>query len=421
MTMDRRPFGMWTATAMVVGGMIGAGIFQLPAYIAPYGWIAVIAWIISIAGVMAIGYVMAMLSRQTPEQTSAVAVTGAVLGPTTGALVGWSYWISNWTAVAAIAGSAVGYLGALEPWFVASPVNSAIATAGLIWLFTLTNMAGARLAGQIQVATTVLKLLPLIFVIGIVLWLAGSERASAPVWPGTGPGYGGLTAAVTLTLFPLVGFEAAGLVAERVRDPGRNILRATMIGTALVGLLYVVVGTGIAFNLPADKVAGSTAPFTLFVETYLGSGAGKFVAVFAAISAIGALNCWVLVQGELPLGMTRAGLLPAWFGRVNAKDAPVVGLLLASILATLLVASTADRSLSKAMEFAILLTTSSALWFYLAICVAGLVRRVALIPAALALPFCLWALWGAGTEASAWSLALMLTALPLYRWARRET
>jgi APA family basic amino acid/polyamine antiporter len=383
-----RPFGFWTATAMVVGGMIGAGIFMLPALIAPYGWIGVIGWIIAISGALPIGYALAALTRSMPEQSGGVAVTGAVLGQVVGVLVGWSYWISVWTAIAAIAGTAVAYLGVFLPWLGATPLNGALATIGLIWLLTLTNLAGAKLAGRIQVVTTVLKLLPLLAVIAILsgLWVRGT--ATAPLWPGTGPGYGGLTAAVTLALFPLVGFEAAGLVAARVSDPARNVMRATMLGIVLTGMLYILISSGIAFALPAQKVMASTAPFALFVETFWGRGAGLVVAAFAAISAIGALNCWVLVQGEVPL-------------------------------ASLLVLSTASRSLGKAFEFAALLTTSSALWLYLAICVAALVRRVAVPAAALGAPFTLWALWGAGVEASGWSLALMLTALPIYWWDRR--
>lgn len=414
-----RPFGFWTATAMVVGGMIGAGIFMLPALIAPYGWIGVIGWIIAISGALPIGYALAALTRSMPEQSGGVAVTGAVLGPVIGVLVGWSYWISVWTAIAAIAGTAVAYLGVFVPWLGATPLNGALATIGLIWLLTLTNLAGAKLAGRIQVVTTVLKLLPLLAVIAILSGLWARGTATAPLWPGTGPGYGGLTAAVTLALFPLVGFEAAGLVAARVSDPARNVMRATMLGIVLTGMLYILISSGIAFALPAQKVMASTAPFALFVETFWGRGAGLVVAAFAAISAIGALNCWVLVQGEVPLGMARAGLLPAWFGRVSKRDVPVGVLLLSSTLASLLVLSTASRSLGKAFEFAALLTTSSALWLYLAICVAALVRLVAVPAAALGVPFTLWALWGAGVEASGWSLALMLTALPVYWWDRR--
>lgn len=416
---NARPFGVWTAIALVVGGMIGSGIFMLPKLIAPYGWIGVIAWIIAIAGVFAIGYALAALSKAMPEQTGSIAVTGAVLGPVVGVLVGWSYWISNWTAIAAIAGAAVSYLSFFIPWLGATPLNGALGTVGLIWLLTLTNLAGAKLAGQVQVVTTVLKLLPLIAVIAIVAGLGLSGEASAPPWPGTGPGYLGLSAAVTLAIFPLVGFEVAGLAAERVINPARNIMRATMIGVAITGLLYIMVSTGIAFNLPAEAVANSPAPFALFTETYWGRGAGLFVAAFAAIAAIGALNCWVLMEGEIPLGMARAGLLPEWFGRVNARDVPVRGLLLSSALASLLVLFTADRTLSKAFEFIVLLTTSTALIFYLAICVAAVVRRVAVIPALLGIPFTLWALWGAGVEASLWSFALTLTGLPLYWWSQR--
>lgn len=419
MTTETRPFGFWTATAMVVGGMIGAGIFMLPAMIAPYGWIGVIGWGISISGVLAIGYCLAVLTRTMPEQSGSVAITGMVLGPVVGVLVGWSYWISVWAAIAAIAQTGVSYLAMFVPWLGATPLNGALAAVALIWLLTLTNLAGATLAGRVQVVTTLLKLLPLVVVIAILagLWFGGT--AHLPVWPGTSAGYGGLTAAVTLALFPLVGFEAAGQITERVCDPARNVMRATMLGIVLTGALYVLVSSGIAFALPAEKVIGSSAPFALFVETFWGRGAGLAVAAFAAISAIGALNCWVLVQGEVPLGMARAGLLPEWFGRVSGRDVPVGVLLLSSLLASLLVLSTASRSMGKAFEFAALLTTSSSLWLYLAICVAALVRRVGVAAAALGVPFTVWALWGAGVEASGWSLALMLTGWPLYWWAKR--
>ncbi|KQS02327.1 hypothetical protein ASG11_16335 [Sphingomonas sp. Leaf357] len=419
MTTETRPFGFWTATALIMGGMIGSGIFLLPVAIAPYGWIGVVAWIVSILGVLAIGYAVAAMARLMPEATGSIAVTGAVLGPLAGVLVGWSYWISCWTAIAAIAGAAISYLSVFVPWLGATPLNGALATVALIWLLTLTNLAGTKLAGQVQVATTILKLVPLIVVVLIVIWLWGSGRGSAPPWPGTGPGYAGLTAAITLTLFPLIGFEAAGCVAERVQDPGRNIMRATVLGIALTGLLYILVSSGMAFALPAEQVAASPAPFALFVETFVGRGAGLFVAAFAAIAAVGCLNGWVLIQGEVPLGMGRAGLLPEWFAVVNARDVSVRMQLVSSGLASLLVFSTASRSLSGAFQFAALLTTCAALWLYAAISLAALVRRVAAMPAALGLGFSVWAMWGAGVEASAWGFALMLTGWPLYWWAKR--
>jgi APA family basic amino acid/polyamine antiporter len=123
------------------------------------------------------------------------------------------------------------------------------------------------------------------------------------------------------------------------------------------------------------------------------------------------------MQGETPLGMARAGLLPRWFARVSGRDVPVPALILSSILASLLVLANASKSLAGVFEFAALLTTCSSLWLYLAITTAAIMRRQAVVISSLGLAFSLLAMWGAGWEASGLSLLLMLTGLPLY-WLR---
>ncbi len=420
MSTETRPFGFWTATALVVGGMIGSGIFMMPAALAPFGWTGALAWLVSVAGALSIAYAIGRLMQEMPQASGSIAITGAVLGEFTGVLIGWSFWVSAWAANAAIAIAAASYLSSIVPVLGARPLAGALTAVGLLWLLTLLNLAGAHRAGQFQVLTTVLKLVPLAAVIVIALWLGVRGEVALPPLPATGTLAGGLATAVTLTLFPLVGFEAAGAAAERVRDPARNIMRASMIGTIVVGLIYILVCSAVVFLLPAAEVAQSPAPFALFFERYAMRGAATVIALFAAIAAIGALNCWVLLQGEVPLGMARAGLLPAWFGRVSRADVPVGVLLLSSGLASVLILSTSSPTMGGIFQFLALLTTCAALWFYLAICVAALKRGVAVPASLLGMAFALFAMWGAGWEATGLSVLLMLSAVPLY-WMRPRT
>lgn len=416
-----RPFGYWTATALVMGGMIGSGIFLMPIALAPYGWTGVAGWIVSIAGALAIGWTLARLAQAMPEATGAIAITGAVLGPLPGVMVGVAYWVSVWATNAAIAMAATSYLAAFAPALNATPLTGALVSVALIWLFTLLNLAGAKLAGRVQVVTTILKIAPLIAVVAIAAAVGGSGTVTLPSMPAPGTLLAGLGGAVALTLFPLLGFESASVTAERIRNPARNVPRATMTGTIAVGLFYILVCSSIVLLLPAADVAASTAPFQLFVERFAGVGGGLLVAAFAAIAALGALNGWVLIQGEVPLGMARAGLLPRWFARVSARDVPVRVLILSSICASLLVLSNASASLAGAFAFVALLTTCSSLWFYLAACVSALVRRIAPVTASLGIAFSLFAFWGAGGAASGLSLLLMLAAIPLYLSRPRST
>lgn len=420
MATETRPFGIWTASALVVGSMIGSGIFLLPISIAPFGWTGLIGWIISISGVLCIAYALGRLSQALPLASGAIAVTGEALGPIPGVLVGWSYWVSCWAANAAIAIAATSYIVVFVPALNATPLTGALTSVALIWLLTLLNLGGAKAAGQFQVVTTLIKLLPLVAVIGILALLAAAGDTDMPPLPSARTALTGLTAAATLTLFPLLGFECASIAAGRVRNPGPTIMRATMIGTAVVGLIYLVVCTGIVATLPLATLQASSAPFQLFVETYWGRGPALAVAAFAAIAAIGALNAFVLLQGETPLGMARAGLLPAWFARVTRRDVPIGVHLLSSTLSSLLVLSNASKSLSGVFEFAALVTTCSSLWLYAAVCLGAISKRVAVPAAAIGLAFSVWAMWGAGVEAAGLSFGLMLTALPIYALRRRS-
>ena len=414
-----RPFGFWTATALVIGGMIGAGIFVQPAQLAPYGWTGVIAWFIAIPAAMLLAYVLSRLTAAQPGATGIVEIVGGALGPLPGVLFGWSYWVAIVSANAILALTAVRYLATIVPALTTTPLGEALGATTLLWALTALNLGGARGAGRFQVATTVLKLLPLFAVVLILIGLSVADGPNFTAHAQLPFASSQLTAAVTLAFFPLVGFESASLAAERVRDPGRNVMRATLFGTALTGLLYVIISNGIVFAMPPAEVAASDAPIALFVAQFWGRAASVIVAAFAAVSAIGCLNGWVLMQGEVPLGMARAGLLPGFLARTSGRDVPTTAVLISSLLASVLILSGAVPGLTGTLTFMLQLTTAATVWLYFGACLAALKLGVVRGAALVGLGAASWVLWGSGLKPLGLSIILMLTAVPLYLFAIR--
>ena len=218
----------------------------------------------------------------------------------------------------------------------------------------------------------------------------------------------------------MIGFEAASLAAERLRDPARNILRATLYGTAVTGALYVIICNGIVFALPQAAVAASGAPIAFFVESFWGHGASLSVSAFAAIAAIGCLNGWTLMQGEVPLGMARSGLMPSFLGRTSDRDVPTTAILISSLFVSILILSGAVPGMADILTFMLQLTTAATVWLYLGACAAALVIGVARPAAVAGMGFALWLLWGSGIYALGLSIILMLTAIPLYWFRPRD-
>jgi APA family basic amino acid/polyamine antiporter len=426
MTDARRVFGFWICLALVMGNMIGSGVFLLPAALAPLGWNAILGWAVTIPGALCLAWVFASLARTFPKAGGPYAYPREAFGPAAGFTVAWSYWISVWTANATIAVAAVSYLSHFLPGLAAAPGLVAI---GLVWTLTLVNCLSLKGAGEVQLVTTALKLLPLLAAIGLTLGLAASGGSNVVPPPASGIGLSGVTAAAALTLWAMVGFESATIPAGHVREPERTIPRATMIGTLATGIVYLIACSGVALLLPAEEAARSGAPFADFIGRYWGSGAAAFVALFATISCLGALNGWVLIQGELPVALARDGAFPAWFARTSKRGTPVRAHLVASALVTLLLAANSTRSMAGLFAFMALLSTVASLVAYLSCPLAALrLQRAGRLPASLTLAavavagglYSLWAIYGAGPEPALWGLALLLSGLPLYIVMRRN-
>ncbi len=429
MISPRPLLGFWMCVALVVGNTIGSGVFLLPASLAPFGLNSVVAWGFTASGAIALAIVFARLSRAYPQAGGPYAYVHVAFGPLIAFIVAWGYWISIWVGNVSIATAAVSYLSPLMPWIAEKPGASALVTLLLLWLLTLVNWHGIKASGWVQAVTTVLKILPLLAVAALGLVSVRSSTAGAALHIPLS--LSGVTAAATLTLWALLGLESATIPADKVSSPGRTIPMATLLGAVVTALICAVACTTALLLLPPATLAQSNAPFVDLAAQYWGIGAGKLVAVFAAISAFGALNGWILLQGELPRAMAIRGEFPRIFARESVHDTPGFGLCFGSALATLLIVANYQKSMVSVFTFMILLSTTACLVMY-ALSSLALLRlqwtgelgpaRFGSLPMAIvgvfATAYSLWAIVGAGAEAVLWGAALLLAGVPLYYWFR---
>jgi APA family basic amino acid/polyamine antiporter len=289
----------------------------------------------------------------------------------------------------------------------------------------------------VQLATTVLKVLPLVAVA-----LFGLPRLApanfVPFNPTDGSPFGAVQACLALTLWAFLGLEAGTVPAGDVRNPSWTIPRATVLGVIIAAILYVASTVAVMGMVPREVLAASSAPFADAARILWGSGAGKLVAAGAFISCFGALNGWILVAGQVPMAIARHGLFPQFFARLSPRGTPALGLALSSSLSVVLVAANYSRGLVAMFTAMILLSTLASLIPY-AFCamadalltlkerrsVSGTALKGALLLSILAFLYALTATAGAGEETVYWGFLTLLAGIPFYvlvkwRWPTEE-
>jgi len=427
-----RKLGIWIATALVVGNMVGSGVFLLPASLASFGGISIVGWLFTSAGALAVALLMSRLARMMPKVGGPYAYTRSGLGDLPAFLVAWGYWISIWSGNAAISVALVGYLAVFFPALAQIPALGAGVALTAIWLLTGLNAWGVREAGILQIWTTVLKLLPLL-AIGTLGLLYLDPQNFVPFNASGQSSFSAITATAALTLWAFTGLESATIPADSVENPGKTIPRATIIGTLVAGVVYILATVGVMGVLPAAELAESTAPFADAGRLMWGGWAGSLIAIGAAISAFGALNGWIMLQGQMPMAAARDGLFPSVFGRMSSRGTPVPGMVISSLLITGLMGLNYTASLVDQFTFIILLATLSTLVPYAFSAISELViftrdrerfsgERLAgaSVIAVLALAYSLWAIAGTGMRTILWGSVLLAAGLPIYAWQRRK-
>lgn len=401
--------GLLKSTALVAGNMIGSGIFLLPAALASFGSISLIGWLVSILGAFFIARVFSNLSILLPGITGgpyAYARTGC--GDFAGFLTGWSYYISVVTSNAALTISFVGALTAFIPSLQHQPGRMFFTGLVTVWLVTWINLRGITFSAKVQLVTTVLKIIPLLFIGTAGLFFIQLENFHPFATPGRSI-YNSVAATATLTMFSFLGVESATIPSARIHNPRKNIPLATMLGLFICAVAYLLPGLSIMGMFPARELQHSVTPFADTASRLFGNHAAYWVSAGVAIAALGALNGWTLMQGHLPYAMARDQLFPSVFKKVNNKEVPVYGVVLSSALVSLLLGMNYTSSLVNQFQFLLLLTVIATLVPYLFSTAAYLLlqfkrNRVSrpkgsIAVGIIAFLYSLWLIAGAGREA----------------------
>ncbi len=330
-------FGLNAAVALIVGSIIGVGIFNLPTSLAGYGPISLVSMALTTLGALALALLFASLSRRLPADGGPYAYARVAYGNGLGFANAWSYWITAWAGNAAIA---VGWVLYVEE-FVNTGHNrlgSVLLVLVGLWIPAAINLSGVKNMGSVQVITTVIKFAALAVV--SVAGLFYISTANYTPWNVSGEGaIGAIGGGMAIALFSYLGVETASVAAGKVEDPDRNIPRATILGTLATAAVYMLSLTVIFGVLPTSQLADATAPFSDAVDSMFGgTWAGNLMAVAVIISGFGALNGWTMICAEMPLAAANDGLFPAQFKKLSPKGVPAFGIIASTVLASIAMA-----------------------------------------------------------------------------------
>ncbi|BFU59871.1 MULTISPECIES: cadaverine/lysine antiporter [Rodentibacter] len=401
-----KKIGLFTCIAVVAGNMMGSGIALLPASLAKIGSISIFGWVIATLGALALAYVFARLSTKNPQEGGPIAYAGEV-SPMLGYQTSILYYHANWIGNLAIAITAVAYSSVFFP-ILNEPIPAAMAAIVAVWLFTFVNLLGGAWVSRLTSIGLILVLIPVIGT-AILGWAWFDHDIYQANWiaEGSMDSSKAVINSVLLCLWAFVGVESASVSSGLVKDPQRTVPLATLLGTGLAGIVYVMASQVIAGMFPNAEVASSGAPFALSASKIIGEWASPFVSAFTAIACLTSLGSWMMLVGQAGLRAANDGNFPKVFGETDRNGVPRKGLIAASTMMTILMllltvmsasGSNAADLFTQLTSIAVMLTMFP--YFYSAI---NLIRfegvttksTLSLLASILAILFCFIALAGA--------------------------
>lgn len=420
--------GVPGAAALVAGSMIGSGVYLLPATMGAIGSISILGWLVATLAAVSIAGVFILLSAEVAGSEGIPGYVKAGLGSFFGAQTAVLFWTSSWTGTVAVALAAAGALGFLVP-ALAQPDTRLAVTIAIIWAGVGVAWIGPRAVARTEGFTLGVGLLPVILA-ATAGWFFFRSDVFMASWNPMNLSLGDAVGGSALNAFwAFLGLECAAAAAGVVRDPTRNIPRATMLGVLGAAVLYIAATSAIMGILPASVLATSNAPFADAARAAMGAALGAIIAVCAFLRTAGCFTGWTLVIAETSRGAADQGVFPRAFRTRPGERVSPINLITAGVLMTAFALATANPSLGK--QFSTIINAVSLLSIYTYVLAAlslariggrfaGLRRIGAFATAAVAIAFSALLISG-GKPIEIWlSLAPIPLAALLHLWLRRR-
>ena len=363
--------GFWRSWALVVGMMVGSGIFTLPAILAPYGSYSFAAWLVTAFGALCLVFSLSHLATRNPKAGGPYAYVLEAFGKYPAMIVAWGYWISVVIAVAAIAISFSGYLGVFFPIIAGNQFISTLVSLSVVWAFTYISLRGVEEASIVQLITTVLKIIPLLFI-----GLAGLMVGDVTSVPALNPHNESLPIMISgillLIMWSYIGIESATIPADETINPKQTIPRALIFGTLTATVVYVISLAGVMALLSLDDLSASTAPFADAAFSLFGTTGAIVIGIGALISIGGALNACVFLTGVVPNVGAKDHLFPKFLAHQSKNGTGARAIILSSSIASIAILINSNKGLLQTFELMILISTFSVLIAYLGAALASI-------------------------------------------------
>ena len=420
---EERKLGPVLATLLMVGNLVGSGIFLLPATLASIGGVSLLGWIAGAVGALLLAVVFSALVILRPEIDGVADYARIAAGRYAGFQSGFAYWVSNWTGTVAIALAVTGYLTVFLP-VLRPPLASAGATIAVIWLLTLVNALGPRMAGKFGGWTLVLGALP-VAAVGLLGWFWFDPALYARNWNPTGrPLLEGTQASLLLIFWAYTGMESGIVAASVVRRPERNVPIATVAGVLIATVIFILATTAILGLTHAAELGRSSAPFALAIGRMFGPALALAVAGCAMLKAAGTASGITLLTAETTRASAATGYFPAFLARVDRRGASINALVFLAVLETATVLLTVSPTLGRQFQTLIDISTILTLVMYGWCAVAALrisgglasakARLGLRASAVLALGFCVWTSVSSDLKLLLVSMGFLVLTVPLW-------
>ena len=414
-----RPLGLFASTSLVIGNMVGSGIFLLPAALASIGSISLLGWVITAAGSILLATIFGKLSRRLPLTGGLYAYCRHELGNFSGYQVGIFYLLGNIIGDAATVVALLAYLTVFFPMINTNHILAFFVGSGIIWLIAVLNIMGIKEVKFVQVLTTIIKLIPIILISIVGLFhinihnlgyfnISGQTNMVA------------LANAAMLTFFAFAGLESSTIPAENIKNPEVNIARSTLWGTVITAVIYILSTVAIMGMFVPAILAKDPAPFASAGKIIFGSLTDQIFAVAAIIACFSTITGFLFITSQAAMAVSRDRLLPRFLSKLTKNNTPYWAIIFSSGIMTVLLGMNYSALLTS--QFTLLITLSNLCilipYLYTVLSAMRVIKKSeklgAMIVALLACVYILFAIIGSGKEVIFYGIVLLLILTPLY-------